>query len=107
MRVARLHGIRDLRLEDLPRPTPGPGEVLLKVAAVGVCGSAGRRYPQCGSGAPETRADRRRAGSRTHWAANGSGGKGVWCQRDLYDRAAGLPAAIRLRLCCQCGAEPL
>jgi len=39
MRVARLYGIRDLRLEDLPRPAPGPGEVLLKVACVGVCGS--------------------------------------------------------------------
>jgi len=39
MRAARLHGIRDLRLEDLHRPTPGPGEVLLKVASVGICGS--------------------------------------------------------------------
>ncbi len=39
MRAARLHGIRDLRLEDLPRPAPGPGEVLLEVASVGVCGS--------------------------------------------------------------------
>jgi L-iditol 2-dehydrogenase len=39
MRASRLHAIRDLRLEELPRPVPGPGEVLLKVAAVGVCGS--------------------------------------------------------------------
>jgi L-iditol 2-dehydrogenase len=39
MRAARLHGIRDLKLEDLPRPSPGPGEALLKVASVGVCGS--------------------------------------------------------------------
>jgi L-iditol 2-dehydrogenase len=39
MRVSRLHGIRDLRLETLPRPTPGPGQVLLRVMAVGVCGS--------------------------------------------------------------------
>lgn len=39
MRASRLHGVRDLRLEQLPRPAPGPGEVLLKVAAVGVCGS--------------------------------------------------------------------
>jgi L-iditol 2-dehydrogenase len=39
MRVSRLHGIRDLRMEELPPPTPGPGEVLLRVAAVGVCGS--------------------------------------------------------------------
>jgi len=39
MRASRLHGIRDLRMEYLPRPTPGPGEVLLKVDSVGVCGS--------------------------------------------------------------------
>ena len=39
MRASCLHGIHDLRLEDLPRPTPGPGEVLLEVASVGVCGS--------------------------------------------------------------------
>jgi L-iditol 2-dehydrogenase len=44
MRASRLHGIRDLRLEDLPPPTPGPGEVLLKVATVGVCGSDAHYY---------------------------------------------------------------
>ncbi len=44
MRASRLHGIRNLRLEDLPRPSPGPGEVLLKVATVGVCGSDAHYY---------------------------------------------------------------
>ncbi|MGD9047956.1 MAG: NAD(P)-dependent alcohol dehydrogenase [Anaerolineae bacterium] len=39
MRASLLHGIRDLRLEELARPTPGPDEVLLQVACVGVCGS--------------------------------------------------------------------
>jgi L-iditol 2-dehydrogenase len=39
MRASRLHGIRDLRLEELPRPIPGPGDVLLEVLCVGVCGS--------------------------------------------------------------------
>jgi L-iditol 2-dehydrogenase len=39
MLAARLHGIRDLRLERVPLPVAGPGEVLLKVASVGVCGS--------------------------------------------------------------------
>jgi L-iditol 2-dehydrogenase len=46
MRVARLHGIHDLRLEDLPQPKPGPGEVLLKVASVGVCGSDVHYYEE-------------------------------------------------------------
>jgi L-iditol 2-dehydrogenase len=39
MRASRLHGIRDLRLDKLPRPAPGPGQVLLQVTSVGVCGS--------------------------------------------------------------------
>jgi L-iditol 2-dehydrogenase len=50
MRASRLHGIGDLRLEDLPRPTPGPGEVLLKVASVGVCGSDVHYYLEGGIG---------------------------------------------------------
>lgn len=39
MRVARLHGKADLRLHDEERPRPGPGEVLVRVGAVGLCGS--------------------------------------------------------------------
>jgi L-iditol 2-dehydrogenase len=39
MRASLLYGIRDLRLGALPLPTPASGEVLLKVASVGVCGS--------------------------------------------------------------------
>jgi L-iditol 2-dehydrogenase len=39
MQVARLHGRGDLRLHDEERPHPGPGEVLVRVRAVGVCGS--------------------------------------------------------------------
>lgn len=33
----RLHGPRDLRLEEIPPPTPGPGDVLVRIAAVGIC----------------------------------------------------------------------
>jgi L-iditol 2-dehydrogenase len=39
MQASFLYGIRDMRLESHPLPDPGPGEVLLEVAAVGVCGS--------------------------------------------------------------------
>ncbi len=39
MRVARLHGVYDLRLHDEPEPTPGAEEVLLQISAVGLCGS--------------------------------------------------------------------
>lgn len=39
MRVLRLHGALDARLADEPVPVPGPGEALVRVTAVGICGS--------------------------------------------------------------------
>src|SRR5690606_9369522 len=44
MRAAVLHGVNDLRVEEVPMPTPGPGEVLVRVAVCGVCGSAATEY---------------------------------------------------------------
>jgi len=39
MKAAVLHGPRDLRVESVPNPTPGPGEVLVRVRAAGLCGT--------------------------------------------------------------------
>ena len=39
MLVARIHGVRDVRLSHEPIPVPGPGESLVRVEAVGLCGS--------------------------------------------------------------------
>jgi L-iditol 2-dehydrogenase len=39
MKAMRLYGPGDFRLDELPVPVPGPGEVLLQVLSVGVCGS--------------------------------------------------------------------
>lgn len=39
MRAALLHGPRDLRVETLPDLIPGPGEVVVRVLAVGLCGT--------------------------------------------------------------------
>ena len=40
MKAAVFHaGHEPLRLEDIPRPTPGPGEIVMQVAACGVCHS--------------------------------------------------------------------
>jgi len=39
MRAARFHPGEGLRIEEVPRPEVGPGEVLLEVAACGVCHS--------------------------------------------------------------------
>jgi L-iditol 2-dehydrogenase len=39
MKAARLYGPGDFRIDDIPVPEPGPGQVLLQVLSVGVCGS--------------------------------------------------------------------
>ena len=39
MLAARIHAREDLRVEPLAPPVPGPGEVLLKLGAGGICGS--------------------------------------------------------------------
>ena len=37
MKAVRYHGPRDCRYEDVPDPQPGPDDVLVKVAAAGIC----------------------------------------------------------------------
>ncbi len=44
MRAVRLHGVGDLRIEDLGALTPGPGQALIRVQACGVCPSEVRSY---------------------------------------------------------------
>jgi (R,R)-butanediol dehydrogenase / meso-butanediol dehydrogenase / diacetyl reductase len=44
MRAARYHGVQDIRIEDIPEPTPGEGQVLVKVAHNGICGSDLHEY---------------------------------------------------------------
>ena len=39
MKTLFIHVREDIRLEDVPTPEPGPGEVRLRIAYVGVCGS--------------------------------------------------------------------
>ena len=39
MRVAMYYGNRDVRLEEMPVPQIGPGEVLMRVEASGICGT--------------------------------------------------------------------
>jgi L-iditol 2-dehydrogenase len=39
MKISLWHNNRDIRIQDAPVPEPGPGEVLLKVMACGICGS--------------------------------------------------------------------
>ena len=39
MKAAQFYGGKDIRVETLPAPTPGPGQVLVQVEAAGICGS--------------------------------------------------------------------
>jgi (R,R)-butanediol dehydrogenase / meso-butanediol dehydrogenase / diacetyl reductase len=44
MKAAVYHGIRDLRIEEVPEPTPGPGQARIKVKYCGICGSDLHEY---------------------------------------------------------------
>jgi L-iditol 2-dehydrogenase len=48
--VARLTGVGEVQLFDEPCPTPGPGESLVRVGAVGLCGSDLHWFDQGGIG---------------------------------------------------------
>ena len=50
MRIAELVGLKKFRVADGPEPQPGPGEVLVQVAAVGICGSDMHYYAEGGIG---------------------------------------------------------
>jgi L-iditol 2-dehydrogenase len=44
MRAARLHGVGDLRVEELPDPVAARGELLIRVDACGICPTDVRKY---------------------------------------------------------------
>jgi L-iditol 2-dehydrogenase len=52
MRAAVLHDIRDIRVTDIPAPTPAADEVIVRVKAVGVCGSDLHSYLEGGTTGP-------------------------------------------------------
>jgi (R,R)-butanediol dehydrogenase/meso-butanediol dehydrogenase/diacetyl reductase len=44
MKKAVYHGIRDIRIEEVPEPRPGPDEIKIKVRYCGICGSDLHEY---------------------------------------------------------------
>jgi L-iditol 2-dehydrogenase len=50
MTVARLHGVRDVRVVREPVPVPEPGMSLVRVTAIGLCGSDLHWYTEAGIG---------------------------------------------------------
>lgn len=55
MRAIVIHAARDLRIEDRPTETPGPGQIGLRLATGGVCGSDLHYYNHGGFGAVRLR----------------------------------------------------
>ncbi len=50
MEVLRLHGANDVRIHHEPEPVPGPGQELVRITAVGLCGSDLHWYEDGGIG---------------------------------------------------------
>lgn len=51
MRALVIHGKEDLRIEEVPTPRPGEGQVLVRVAYAGICGSDLHYYYEGANGA--------------------------------------------------------
>ena len=80
MRAARYHGVHDIRLEELPDPTPQAGQVLVKVAHNGICGSDLHEYYSASTFIPTAAApahrDQRAGGAGPRVLRHGRRGRG-------------------------------
>src|SRR2546423_14151134 len=54
MKAVRLHGPGDFRLDDIAEPLAGPDDVVVRVAACGICGTDVTYVRTGGVGAPVT-----------------------------------------------------
>jgi threonine dehydrogenase-like Zn-dependent dehydrogenase len=52
MKAAVYYGAKDIRIEDVPEPVPGPQEVVIQVARNGICGSDLHTYVGSATGGP-------------------------------------------------------
>lgn len=50
MRVARYYGRNDIRIEEMPVPKAGPGELVVRIRASGICGSDVMHWYRAGRG---------------------------------------------------------
>lgn len=99
MRRARFHGDGRVTLEKGVEPTPGPGELLLEVVAVGLCGSDRQAWRDGSAVTPghETagRVVGRGAGASTPDGSIGSVFLVAWCGECLRCRAGARGACLR------------
>ena len=88
MKALRLHRIHDLGLDEIPVPEPGPGEVLIRVEAAGICGTDRHLFKgefpceAAGDARPRVRRHRgrpRRRASRSPTGARVTCDPNDWC----------------------------
>ena len=73
MKVAVTYGPGEIGVEEVERPAPGAGEVLLRVKAAGICGSDLHFHRRPAGGAP---AGRESTARRARVLRHGDGGGG-------------------------------
>ena len=114
MKAARWHGRRDVRVEDVPVPTPGRGEILLRVRLCGICGTDLEEYRRgplvIPTGRPHPLTGRQ---ARSRWATSSmvvveALGPGVSGFREERPGGAGhLPLLQRVRVLPAASVRPL
>ncbi|MXV91425.1 MAG: alcohol dehydrogenase catalytic domain-containing protein [Acidimicrobiia bacterium] len=105
MKAAVFHGRGDVRLEDLPRPEPGDGELLLQVTGVGICGTDASEYAAGPQMFPIHRADPVTGHSGPMVPGHEFAGVVVGTGRGVLGFAEGDPVACGAGISCgTCGA---
>ncbi|MGZ6268763.1 MAG: zinc-dependent alcohol dehydrogenase [Candidatus Limnocylindrales bacterium] len=94
MKTLRLHGVGDLRLHDEPQPKPAIDEELVRVTAVGICGSDLHWYRESGIGDAKL----------TRPLVLGHEGGGVIAEGPRAGMRVAIDPAIPCGSCEQCGA---
>jgi len=100
---AVLYGPHDVRIEDRPVPKPAPGQVLVEIAAVGICGSDVHYYEHGRIGDYVVR-DPMIIG---HESAGTVVDVGDDVDRDRVGELVALEPGVPCRTCAQCPAGPL
>jgi len=99
-RAAVLHAAADLRVEDFPMPEPGPRQVLVEVASVGVCGSDVHYYEHGRIGEHVVRAPM----VLGHEAMGVVVGRGAQARRHPVGQRVALEPGVPDGTCAQCRA---